>query len=163
MVHYKNAAASSLARRRWQGISARERKDYASKIVQIREKKRKRGRTVMKTVIEEARIPTWLKIKLLGVQSGRRNEDRSYLDVGYHLGHYHLEDFCDDEAQVSGADENEVLSHPSRVLRRIFASESHPRGELTDLVPVNRRREFLLGVLAGAFENEPGEGWLALS
>jgi hypothetical protein len=112
--------------------------------------------------IEEAHIPTWLKIKLLKLHAGERGDDRSYLDVGYHLGRHYLEDFCEDQALVSDADEDEVLSQPTRVVRRIFASEPHPRGDLVDLIPANRRREFLIGVLAGACEDEPEQGWLAL-
>ncbi|MFZ0418423.1 MAG: hypothetical protein WAM04_09965 [Candidatus Sulfotelmatobacter sp.] len=110
-----------------------------------------------------AHIPTYLKVKLLKLHAGQLDEDRSYLDLGYHVGHYHLEDFCEDQSLVSEADEAEVLAHPSRVLRRIFASEEHPRGDFVDLIPDTHRRDFLLGILAGAADDEPGEGWLAMA
>lgn len=114
-------------------------------------------------VVTQAHIPTYLKVKLLKLHAGERDEERSYLDVGYHVGRYHLEDFCEDQSLVSDADEDEVLAHPSRVLRRIFASDEHPRGEFVDLIPHNRRRHFLLGILAGAAEDGPDEAWLALA
>jgi hypothetical protein len=108
----------------------------------------------MKALIQMARVPNWLKIKLLNVQDGKAREDRSYLDIGYHLGRLHLEDFCEDDAQLFSANEDEVRTRPSQMLRRVFASDTHPRGELTDLIPINRRREFLVGVLAGACEDD---------
>ena len=114
-------------------------------------------------VVMEAHIPTYLKVKLLKLHAGELDEDHSYLDLGYHVGHYHLEDFCEDQSLVSEADEDEVLTQPSRVLRRIFASDEHPHSEFVNLIPHGRRRDFLLGILAGAAENEPGEGWLALA
>ena len=73
------------------------------------------------------------------------------------------DDFCEDSDLVYRADEAEVMSHPSRVLRRIFRSEDHPRGELTDFIPSKRRRRFLIGMLAGASEESPGDFWLNLS
>ena len=114
-------------------------------------------------VVTHAHIPTYLKVKLLKLHAGELDEERSYLDLGYHVGRYHLEDFCEDQTLVSDADEDEVLTHPSRVLRCIFASDDHPLGEFVDLIPLARRRDFLLGILAGAAEDELGEGWLALA
>src|SRR5271163_5358989 len=112
--------------------------------------------------IMEAHIATHLKIKLLKLHRGDVDEERSYLDLGYHVGRCDLDGFCEDLSLVEEADEAEVLAHPNRVLRRIFASEEHPRGDFVDLIPHGQRRDFLLGILAGAAENGPGEGWLAL-
>ncbi len=117
----------------------------------------------MENIVVHAHVPTWLRIKLFEAQrGGRKEEGCSYVDVGYHLGRYHLEDFCADEDHVFNADQHEVMRYPTTVLRRIFKSDEHPRGELTDLIPLERRREFLIGVLAGAGEDEPGAGWLSL-
>jgi hypothetical protein len=113
--------------------------------------------------VMEAHIPSYLKMKLLKLRAGELDEEHSYLDLGYHVGRYHLEDFCEDHSLVSEANEAEVIAHPSRVLRRIFASDEHPRGDFVDLIPHAHRRDFLLGILAGAVEDEPGEGWLALA
>lgn len=114
-------------------------------------------------VVLEAHIPIYLKVKLLKLRRGELDEDHSYLDLGYHVGHHHLEDLCENQSLIFEVSEDEVLAHPSRVLRRIFASDEHLRGEDVDLIPHGRRRDFLLGILAGAAENEPGEGWLALA
>ena len=112
--------------------------------------------------LEEAHIPSWLKIKLSRLRGGDRHEESSYVWVGYHLGRYHVDDFCEDRHLISDANEHEVLTSPTRVLRRIFASDDHPKGDLADYIPKNRRREFLIGILAGVCEDEPTEGWLAL-
>jgi hypothetical protein len=114
-------------------------------------------------VVMAAHIPTYLKVKLLKLHAGKLDEGGSYLDLGYHIGRHHIEDFCEDQSLVSDADADEVLAHPSRVLRRIFASDEHPHGEFVDLIPHNRRRHFLLGILAGAADDGPNEGWLALA
>jgi hypothetical protein len=118
----------------------------------------------MRDKVLEAHIPTWLRIQLLSASRGRRadaSDASSYLDTGYHLGRHHLDDFCEDLDRAYHTEEREVLNHPTRVLRRIFASDEHPRGELTDLIPLRRRRSFLLGVLAGVAEERPGDYWLS--
>jgi hypothetical protein len=114
-------------------------------------------------IVMAAHIPTYLKVKLLKLHAGEQDDGRSYLDLGYHIGHYHIDDFCEDQTVLSDADEDEVLTHPTRVLRRLFASDDHPRAEFVDLIPFARRRDFLLGILAGATGDEPGEDWLALA
>ena len=114
----------------------------------------------MQEQVSKAHIPTYLKTQLLSASKGSAGDMRSYLDVGYHLGRYHLDDFCEDLDLAYDATEDEVTEHPTRVLRRIFASEEHPRGELTDLIPLRRRRAFLFGILAGLSEEEPGDFWL---
>ncbi len=109
-------------------------------------------------IVMAAHIPTYLKVKLLKLHIGEQDEGRSYLDLGYHIGHCHIGDFCEDQRLLSDADEDEVLTHPTRVLRRLFASDDHPSAEFVDLIPFARRRDFLLGILAGATGDEPGEG-----
>lgn len=115
-----------------------------------------------KAAVEQAPIPTWLRMKLLRLQEGDRSEDRSYLDVGYHLGRYHLDSFVADESVLIDVHDVEVMSQPSQVLRRIFASDDHPDAEFVDLIPLNKRRSFLLGLLAGV-DHEEGvdEYWLS--
>ena len=117
----------------------------------------------MHTDIRDAHIPTWLKIKMLEAAAAKVEIAESWLGVGYHLGRYHLDAFSED-GDVD-FEQQDVLSEPTRILRKIFKSEEHPRGELTDLIPVNYRRPFLLGLLAGAAEEtrDEGGGWLAVA
>ena len=115
-----------------------------------------------KPAIEQAPIPTWLKVKLLRLQAGDRSEDQSYLDVGYHLGHSHLNSFVEDESITLDIDDSEVMNRPTQVLRRIFRSDDHPRAEFVDLIPRKHRRHFLLGLLAGVdHEDGPDNYWLS--
>jgi hypothetical protein len=115
-----------------------------------------------KTAIEQALIPTWLRVKLLRLQGGDRSEDQSYLNVGYHLGRYGLNNFIEDESITLDIDVSEVMNRPTQVLRRIFANEDHPRAEFVDLIPRKHRRQFLLGLLAGVDEeNGPDDYWLS--
>jgi hypothetical protein len=115
----------------------------------------------MQQELTEAHIPTWLKMRLGEAREGGGAEGHSYLDAGYHLGRYHIDDFCEDHDLLNPS-VDEVQSQPTRVLRRIFRSEDHPRGELTDFVPLKHRRDFLVGVLAGAAEESPSDFWLSL-
>ena len=118
----------------------------------------------MEQELTNASLPTWLKMRLreaAGVIRASDGELKDYADAGYHLGRYHLDDFCEDTDLVYQADEAEVMKQPSRVLRRIFRSEEYPRGELTDFVPRKHRRKFLVGLLAGASEESPGDFWLS--
>jgi hypothetical protein len=115
---------------------------------------------MMEDQIPNAHIPSYLKHQLLSA-SKRHGDMKSYLDVGYHMGRHHLDDFCEDLDRARNATEDEVMNHPTRVLRDIFSSEDHPRGELIELIPSPRRRAFLLGILAGLSEESPGDFWLS--
>jgi len=119
--------------------------------------------TTRSEAIRAAHIPTYLKVMLLALHDGDRDEVRSYLDVGFHLGRYHLEDFIENQKLVSDADPDEVLAHPTQLLRQMFANDSHPNADLVNLIPYAHRSQFLIGILAGAEEDEPGEGWLAIA
>jgi hypothetical protein len=157
----KNPAASALGKRRWKGVNAKTRTRHAKYAVEFREIKRREKKQHMRRELENAHLPSWLKAKLFKLRTGSPDEGRSYLDVGYHFGRYHIDDFVDNRDILDEISSDEALSRPSAVLRRIFASEAHPRGELTDFIPRNRRRDFLLGILAGANEESPGDYWLS--
>lgn len=95
-----------------------------------------------RALLMEAPIPSWLKYALLEAKAGKR----TYLDVGYHLGK-HVGDFDVDEQAVLDEVDDESFARPTAALRRIFANEGHPRGELVDWVPRRRRRDVLKGML----------------
>ncbi len=94
--------------------------------------------------LEDAHLPSWFKAAL--VEAARRR--RSYNDVGHHLAK-HLDDFFPEEdpeirpEDVTDAD----MRHPTRTLRRIFASTEHPKADLVDAIPKKRRLAVLEGML----------------
>jgi hypothetical protein len=157
----KNRAAAELGKRRWRNVKPEARTAHAKHAVEVRENLRQARKATMQQELMEAHIPTWLKIQLADARTGGRAPGHSYVDAGYHLGRYHIDDFCEDP-DLLDPDVNEAETQPTRVLRRIFRSEEHPRGELTDFVPPKHRRDFLIGLLAGAAEEDPGDYWLSL-
>src|SRR5271163_3804737 len=117
----KDLAAIELGAKRWHGVSAQERQLHAKMAVGVREAKKRAGRIQMKLELENAPLPTWLKMRLREAERVIRGSDgrmKDYADAGYHLGRYHLDDFNEDRDLVYEADEDEVVGHPSRVLRR---------------------------------------------
>lgn len=100
----------------------------------------------MRRNLEDAHIPTWLKIKLMQVA---RREEPSYKAVGWHLGYYHGEDFNLNEEEVDKAKTVKDFPRPTETLRKIFALEDHPRAEFVNLIPAKRWRGFLDGLLFG--------------
>ena len=94
--------------------------------------------------LTESHIPTFLKIQLQDAAQGKS----SYAEVGWHLGRYHIDTFDLDEdavLHVSNAD----FDNPTPALRRLFASEDHPRADFVDLIPAKRRSDFLRGLVCG--------------
>lgn len=157
----KNAAAVMLGKRRFTKLSPEEHSAFSQNAVNARESQREQRKMTMIEKVQETHIPTYLKIQLLSAsRDGASGGDmKNYFEVGYHLGNHHLEDFCEDVDRLGHVKREEVTANPTRVLRRIFASSEHPRGELTDLIPLPRRRRFLLGLLAGADDEGPGDYW----
>jgi len=43
--------------------------------------------------------------------------------------------------------EDDGLDQPSATLRRLFANEDHPKGDLVDYIPRRQRRDVLMGML----------------
>ena len=151
----KNRAAAEMGKRRWEGVSAEDRRQYAQRTVAAREQQRKEHKTMMRQEIMNAHLPTWLKIQLIKVSKGDRSDgQRGYLEVGWHLGYHHLDSFDVDPDNVPDCDDEAALANPTKALRQIFSNEEHPRGELTDFIPLRRRREFLRGLLYGAGQVE---------
>jgi hypothetical protein len=161
-MKHKTLAAVELGRKRWRGVSAGERKRFSEAANAARAAKRREQMEAIREQISAAHIPSWLRIRLLEAADTDDTSD-AWVDVGYQLGRHHLEDFCANLNRAHRVREGEVVSQPTRVLRRIFASEDHPRGELTDLIGRKYRLAFLLGLLAGAKEHERGEGWLRVA
>ena len=90
-----------------------------------------------------AHLPSWLKAALADARLGRR----TYADVGHHLAKHHEDFFDEDGPPVRLADLSaEDFEHPTRTLRRLFASEEHPQADLVDLIPMKRRRAVLEGM-----------------
>jgi hypothetical protein len=75
-----------------------------------------------------AALPTWFKIQLAEVAAGTR----SYFGVGWHLGYHHPDTFDLDEGTEF---RDEDFKQPTRMLRRLFASEEHPKADLVDYIP----------------------------
>ena len=103
----------------------------------------------MRKQLMKAPLPTWLKVKLLKLSGGRRDEEKTYAEVGWTLGYHHLESFGVDSDNVPKFDHG-AFKKASATLRAIFANEEHPHGDLIDFIPVKRRRQFLRGLLWGA-------------
>ena len=102
--------------------------------------------------LQEAHIPTWLKVQLR--QAARRMEGKTYMSVGWHLGYYHAEDF-ELVAEMARAITDEEIEHtPTAALRQLFRNEEHPRGDLVDVIPADRRRDFLYGLTYGICQEE---------
>ena len=99
--------------------------------------------------LEEARLPSWLKYALMEASTGRR----TYADVGFHLGK-HCQAFGIDAQEILDV-EDDGLDQPSAILRRLFASEDHPKADLVDYIPRRRRRDVLKGMLCEV----GGYGW----
>jgi hypothetical protein len=93
----------------------------------------------------DAHLPTWFKIQLAEASRAKR----SYLDVGFHLGHYHPDQFDLDEAELAAVTEADLM-HPTATLRRLFASEEHPEAGLVDYIPTKRRGAVLRGLVYAA-------------
>ncbi len=91
--------------------------------------------------LEEARLPSWLKYALMDASTGRR----TYADVGFHLGK-HCQAFGIDPQDILDV-EDDGLDQPSATLRRLFANEDHPKGDLVDYIPRRQRRDVLMGML----------------
>jgi hypothetical protein len=93
--------------------------------------------------ILDAHVPTWFKASLVEAAAGRR----TYADIGHHLAK-HLDDFFDDGVALlrPGDLTDADFVHPTRALRRLFASERHPEAGLVDLIPRQRRRAVLAGM-----------------
>ncbi len=92
-----------------------------------------------------AHLPTFFKIQLAEASKGKR----SYLEVGWHLGHYHPEIFELEEKGLADVTDEE-FSHPTDTLRRLFASDEQPEAGLVDYIPAKRRGDFLRGLVYGA-------------
>jgi len=90
----------------------------------------------------EAHLPTWLKAAIREASHRRR----SFTDVGHHLGK-HLDQFAADEQAVLAANTQDGLGRPTAALRRIFASEAHPKADLVDYIPLKRRLQVLEGMI----------------
>ena len=97
--------------------------------------------------IDTAHLPTFLKLKL---RDAARGGATSYAEVGWHVGHYHLDTFDLDEDAVLNVTDDEIEQHPTATLRRLFASEEHPEAGLVDYIPAKRRPTFLRGLVYGA-------------
>jgi transcriptional regulator with XRE-family HTH domain len=110
---------------------------------------------IMQTrVLQEAHLPTFFKIQLRGAARGG---DKSYAEVGWHLGKYHLGTFDLDEDTVLNVSTEEIERKATATLRHLFASERHPEAGLVDYIPARRRRAFLRGLVYGAAGHEFGE------
>jgi hypothetical protein len=97
--------------------------------------------------LPEAHLPSWLKVQLR--DASRRINGLTYRGVGWHLGHYHSEDFDCDSKVAKEITEEEILQTPTRTLRKLLRSERHPRADVVDLIPSKRRRDFLTGLVYG--------------
>jgi hypothetical protein len=80
----------------------------------------------------------------------------SYAELGWHLGRYHLDTFEVDESQALNIS-NWDFEHPTRALRRLFASEQHPEAGIVDCIPPRRRAAFLRGLVCGAAGYDPAD------
>jgi hypothetical protein len=92
--------------------------------------------------VMSAALPTWFKIQLAEAAAGTR----SYFGVGWHLGYHHPDTFDLDEGTEV---RDEDFKQPTRMLRRLFASEEHPKADLVDYIPSKRRADFLRGLSYG--------------
>jgi hypothetical protein len=97
--------------------------------------------------LQAAHIPTWLRIQL--DHASRHVEGATYKGVGWHLGYHHSEYFALDSKLARAITDDEIEHTPTAALRKLFQSEKHPRTDLVDVIPANRRRDFLYGLTYG--------------
>ena len=145
--------SSESRERRWRGVSAAEREHHAKRAVQARETKKRERRALILTELMEAHLPTWLKIKLLTLSGGRRDESgRTPRSAGPRaIAIWIALTWTATTCPEFG---DRAFTKPSTTLRAIFANEAHPGAEFVDFIPAKRRRQFLRGLLWGAAQNQ---------